>query len=134
MIFNELIETLSQELVDKKFSRMAALTVFAEYSPRIFEKGIASDGTSIGEYVDGPYKKKRSELGREVGFVNLELTGTFRRDLQPTLTGTVGFAFSNDTNLKISEGLEKRYGKEIFALTEEEQELFKDTIADLIIP
>jgi hypothetical protein len=133
-MFEDIIEKVTEEVYNKTASRAAALTVFADYSPRIFEKGIASDGESIGNYVEGPYKKKRAKLGREVGFVNLEFTGTLRRDLQPTMQGTVGFGFSNETNLEISNGLEKRYGKDIFALTKEEEELFLETVSTLLFP
>lgn len=116
----------------EKFQRQAALTVFATHKPRIFEKGIAADNTKIGEYVDGPYKDMRRSRGREVGFVNLEMFGSMKKDYQVTKAGQVGFGFSNQVEASKADFNEDRYKKAIFALTQEEQDLYMRTLDKLI--
>lgn len=116
------------------YQRIAASTVFAEHKPRIFEKGEAADGTKIGEYVDGPYKQKRLVKGREVDFVNLEMTGAMKKDYQLTARGSeiVGFGFSNQTELDKAEYNETRYGKKIFELSQSEADLYMEKFTALI--
>ncbi len=116
----------------EKWQRAAALTVFAQHKPRIFEKGMAADGTKIGDYEDGAYKKKRAKRGRETQFVNLEMFGGMKKDYQPTKTGTVGFGFSNTTEAAKADFNEDRYQKAIFALSESERELYTRTLDNLI--
>ncbi len=116
----------------EKWQRAAALTVFAQHKPRIFEKGLASDGSKIGSYEDGAYKDKRQKRGRETSFVNLEMTGSMKKDYQPTKSGIVGYGFSNTTESAKADYNEDRYEKAIFALTEQERELYTRTLDNFI--
>ncbi len=116
----------------EKWQRAAALTVFAQHKPRIFEKGIAADGSKIGSYEDGVYKDKRAKRGRETSFVNLEMTGSMKKDYQPTKSGIVGYGFSNTTEAAKADYNEDRYEKAIFALTEQERELYTRTLDNFI--
>jgi len=128
-----MFEDITKKLVEfEKWQRKAALTVFAVHKPRIFEKGIAADDTKIGEYVDGPYKDKRRKKGREVGFVNLEMFGSMKKDYQVSKEGEVGFGFSNRVELDKADFNEQRYGKVIFGLTDKEAELYARTLDNLI--
>lgn len=111
--------------------RKAALTVFAEHKPRIFERGKAVDGTTRG-YVDGPYKELRRKKGREVNFVNLEFTGQMKKDYQVTTSGTVGYAFTNQINSDKADGEEEYRGKIIFDLTRAEDEMYVRIMDKLI--
>ncbi len=116
----------------ERWQRTAALTVFAVHKPRIFEQGLAGDGSGIGEYVDGPYKEKRRKRGREVDFVNLEMFGSMKKDYQPTRSGVVAFGFSNTREAEKADFNEIRYKKEIFVLTDAEAELYTTTLDRLI--
>jgi hypothetical protein len=85
------------------------------------------------------YKDFRSKQGRESSFVNLDLTGELQRDIAK---GTGGididsFRFDNneyritvdkDINVKKVEGMEAKYGKQIFQPTERELEAMVKTI------
>ncbi len=61
--------------------RLAALnTVKGQYTRRIFNQGQATDGSKIGNY-KASSAKFRKEVGRQTGFVDLEMTGTLRRSI-----------------------------------------------------
>ncbi len=132
-MFEDVIDRVSDELNDYKFSRIAALTVFAHHKPRIFEQGRNSSGAGIGFYKSDPYRKKRIAKGREVGFVNLSMTEQMKRDYQPSKEGIVGFGFSNQHNLDKANWNEDRYG-DVFELTTEEEEMYLETLSNLLFP
>lgn len=130
---DKMFEDVTKKLDNfEKWQRIAALTVFAKHKPRIFERGLAADGSKIGNYKDGAYKKKRAQKGRETSYVNLEMFGSMKKDYQVTKTGIVGFGFSNKTESDKAEWNEDRYGKDIFELTEEERRLYTQTLDELI--
>lgn len=116
----------------ERWQRIAALTVFAVHKPRIFEQGLAGDGSGIGQYVDGPYKEKRRKRGRETTFVNLEMFGSMKKDYQVTKSGLVAYGFSNTREAEKADANEIRYGKEIFVLTDSEAALYTETLDKLI--
>ncbi len=134
LLFADIQEMIANELIDGKYSRAAALSVFAIHKPRIFEEGKDANGNQIGEYVDGYYKEKRREKGREIGFVNLAMTEQMKRDYQPTQDGIVGYGFTNKFNLDKSFWNEDRYQKEIFALSDAEATMFVDLVGQLMFP
>lgn len=134
LLFADIQEMIAGELIDGKYSRAAALSVFAIHKPRIFEQGRDANGNLIGQYVDGPYKELRREKGRETGFVNLSMTEQMKRDYQPSLTGLVGYGFTNQFNLDKSYWNEERYDKEIFALSDAEATMFIDLVGQLMFP
>ena len=145
LFFEDIQEIIAQELIDQKFTRIAALTIFSDHKPRIFEEGIAADGNKIGDYKEGRYKQGREKLGRETGFVNLEGivwvkgqgykgSGQMKKDYGPNTFGPPGFGFTNERNLSVSFEVEKRYGTDIFALTDEEAERFIDLLGQLMFP
>ncbi len=130
---DKMFEDITKKLDNfEKWQRIAALTVFAKHKPRIFERGLAADGSKIGNYEDGAYKKKRAQKGRETGYVNLEMFGSMKKDYQVTKAGIVGFGFSNKTEFDKATWNEDRYGKDIFQLTEEEGRLYTQTLDELI--
>ncbi len=131
-MFPDVQAKLNEQLRNGKYARIAALTVFAQHHPRIFEEGRAANGSLIGQYVEGPYKKKRAARGRETGFVNLAFTEKMKRDYQPTETGEVGYGFSEQEQFDKSEWNEKRYGKGIFELSQKEMDLFTETFQNAL--
>lgn len=131
-MFPEIQERIREELSTHRYSRTAALTVFAIHKPRIFEEGLAANGSSIGEYTDPAYIQKRRQAGRETGFVNLAFTEQMKRDYLPSDDGKAGFGFSDDEQKAKADFNEKRYGKPIFELSQEEEDLFVDTFEKLL--
>ena len=67
---NELRHTITG-LHDPKVIRKALLSLFSVYQDRIFEKGIASDGSGIGKYSTAPIyvnpAKSPRAIGRPIG-------------------------------------------------------------------
>jgi len=125
----------------EKWQRIAALSTFAVHKPRIFEQGRDGNNALIGQYVDGPYKEAKAEKG--VTTVNLEgvvrtrgggwrISGSMKKDYQVTKVGVVAYGFSNIKEAEKADFNEKRYGKEIFVLTESEAKLYTDTLDRLI--
>jgi hypothetical protein len=133
VLFQDIEARVTEDLQNKKFTRIAALTVFAIHKPRIFEKGLTANNTRIGEYKDGPYKELRAEKGRETGFVNLAFTEAMKRDYQPTSQGVVGYGFSRQIELDKANWNEERYKAVIFDLSDEEWQLFENTWTKLIL-
>lgn len=78
------------------------------------------------------YKDFRQKQGCESSFVNLDLTGELQRDLANGLykidSNNFSLTVKQDINSKKIEGNEKRFGKEIFDLTKEEEEKLIDII------
>jgi len=55
-------------------------TVKGQYVRRIFNQGLASDGSKIGTYTTSSAEFRR-KIGRQTNFVDLEITGTLRRSI-----------------------------------------------------
>lgn len=70
-------------------------------------KGNSSPGT-----FSGGYKQLRQELGRQVAFVDLTLTGDMMRDMKPGPTGpnSYGIGFLSSEQHKIAQYNEKHFG------------------------
>lgn len=132
LLFEDITAILGQEMVDGRFSRMAALSVFAIHKPRIFEQGLAADGTEIGIYVKNSVNKRGGNRGGEV--VILSFTEAMKKDYQPSTQGDVGYGFSSQVELNKSYWNEERYDKDVFALSDEESTLFIDLVGQLMFP
>ena len=88
---------------------------------RIFNEGLASDGSKIGNYRSLSYKRAREARGRQTSYKDLEFEGDLRRSLT---VGTNGnefvFGFATDKSRLIGEYQEAQTGKEIFEPTNSE--------------
>ena len=87
-IFKEDMKTIINA-VEKNINGIRTVTfntVKGDMSRRIFNNGIATDGSRIGNYA--PMTKKiRNELGRRIDTVDLNITGTLQKSL---VVGTEG--------------------------------------------
>ena len=123
-------------------------TVKGQMARRIWNNGIATDGSRIGSY-SIPYKKRRNEAGFRIDTVDLELTGTLRRSF---VVGTgegrtvLGIAEQPEPKVSFVKGKltvkgtsdfdtvenaivqEKNFNKEIFAPSKEELERGEKTV------
>lgn len=144
--FVELIDQLNDLRNTDKILLSVGTTMQAVIKERIFEKGLAADGGSIGTYSTKPisiarknqarrtrstyfkdgYKQYKGEIGFDSSKVNLVNHGQMRDDwsLIKISDKSYGLGFKNEINGEKAEGNEKRFGKEIFAHTPEENEIF----------
>ena len=112
-----------------------------EVIERIFDDGLASDGTKIGEYSTKPisiskskqvvktgqsyfkggYKEYRDKAGRQTEYVDLALSTQLRREFSTNVEFNEGaWTWSIVQNKDKANGNEKRFGKKIFSLTADE--------------
>lgn len=145
--YDVLIEDINKLLKSNRVYIAAINGVFVKQRTRIFQEGNSSDGSKIGSYstkktyightrqakfvgktkFEGGYREYKVLLGRGGGsFVNLRDTDQMLFDLGPTVINDseFGIGFSNDFNGNKKEWMEKKYGKEIFATTDQEDEMF----------
>lgn len=129
--------------------RTALTTVLAIHKPRIFESGQDAKKQKIGTYSTKPisisknaqsrntgktyfkggYSEYKSAVGKNPGFVNLRNTDQMQMDYQLIVDGDkYGFGFQNNTNFNKSQWLQDKYDKDIFDLTDQEINIFADTL------
>jgi hypothetical protein len=143
--YDVLIEDINKMLKSNRVYIAALNGVFVRQRIRIF--GNSSNGSKIGSYstkktyigrgrqakfvgktkFEGGYREYKVLLGRGGGsFVNLRDTDQMLFDLGPTIISDseFGIGFNNEINGKKKEWMEEKYGKEIFATTDQEDETF----------
>ena len=107
---------------------------------RVFVNGKDSNNNAIGQYAGsdskskGRYKAKRNAAGRRIDTVDLQFTGALFESIKNGHAGEgeAIIGFNNLKEAKIGRYNEKRYEKDIFAPTKEEQEETKRLMADYI--
>lgn len=128
-----LINSELEQLDIDKMTKEQATTIMAKMRERIHERGQASDGSSIGTYTS-QYLKIRNGTTSRKGVkrmsynrgtnpnVILSLTRQMESDMIviPVEKGH-GIGYSNKENYNKKIWNEKRYGKDIFSLSEEEE-------------
>lgn len=88
-----------------------------------FASGKKKGQSHTSKYYKGGYKQFKTEIGRnQLGTVNLSLSGQLNKQMnvQPTSKG-YGYGWPDTEKLKRAIALEKKYNKQIWALTEEEK-------------
>lgn len=114
-----------RRLVSSRTVEEAVLTsLLGRVSDRIFTQGKDAKNTRIGTYSEG-YQKTRAKKGIVGGSnVILQFTQQMRNDFSVIVeNANFGLGFTNSHNADKSRWVESTYGKEIFALTNEEQKL-----------
>jgi hypothetical protein len=90
------------------------------------------NGSGLGKYSNS-YAKYRKDRGRQVAHVDLELTGSLRRDIKVISTeSTVTCAIISPTERDKVNHLEKLYKKNIFDFSKEEQKEVNELLSNLI--
>lgn len=108
--------------------RIALSTVLSVHKPRIFERGLAANGSQIGRY-SKKYGEKKSKLGRNPGYVNLRLTDQMYGDYNIIVSGDqYAFGFQNSFNADKAGWVSDLYNKDIFHLSESELDLLMDIL------
>ena len=78
--------------------KIALTTVLSQHKTRIYENGMAADGSQIGTY-SPKYAKLKASMGRNASFVNLQLTGQMKADYGMVVSGEqYAFGFQNPFN------------------------------------
>lgn len=77
-------------------------------------------------YFKGGYREYKSLTGKGSEFVNLRNTDQMMMDLGTSIVGPgeYGIGFTNDFNADKAAWAEKKYSKDIFATTDQEDDLF----------
>ncbi len=97
----------------------------AEMQNRIFnsEKGAKDVKQKSLTPYSKAYAKYRKDLGRQVKYKDLELTGALRRELETIKTdGSIKILIRSEKEVKKATYLEQQEKKTIFALSEEEEQ------------
>jgi len=123
-----IVTKVNNAIRSDKIRRIALTTLLAVHKPRIFDKGLAADGSQIGTY-SKKYGEKKKLLGRNPGYVNLRLSDQMSGDYGLIVSGNeYGFGFQNSFNADKMGWNTDRYGKEIAALSDPELKLFADVL------
>jgi hypothetical protein len=141
--FSLKIEDLAKEISDpnnvRKLLVLGGKDLEGRLKRRIFNKGLDTNDSQIGDYkktkkgLPSGWAKKRSEAGRQIGYVDLEFTGELRKSIQVVESGRdVFLAIINDEDYKKAKGNEKNYKTTIFEPTVKEEIAVQRYIDDLI--
>lgn len=112
-----------------------------EMKQRIFNRGLNSSESPIGEYTSKWWKKKRDERGNQIGYVDLEFTGDLRNSIQVVQENNseVVLAIITDLEYNKAKGQELIQGKksggksmDIFVPSENEELETEIYISDLL--
>lgn len=143
-----IVTKINNAIRSPQVRRIAASTVLSKQKPRIFEQGLAGNGSKIGTYGTNPisiarnrqarntgktffkggYAEYKTAIGKNPGYVNLTNTGQMASDYGLIVNGDqLAFGFQNDLNGDKAGWMEEKYQKEIFELTDSEFELYINT-------
>lgn len=134
--------------------RVALITTLAIHKPRIFAQGFDAKGQKIGTYstnpisiskkqqarqtgktyFEGGYAEYKKAVGRNPGFVILRNTDQMMMDYG--IVGSpmnYGFGFQNPDNFKKSQWMEEKYQKDIFTLSNYEENILADVLVDQLV-
>ncbi|CAA7387090.1 hypothetical protein [Chryseobacterium fistulae] len=108
----------------------------AEFQNRIFnsEEGAKDDkAKGLGKYTNA-YARYRIAKGRQAKVIDLELTGSLRRDIKVIKNQSqVLIIIISDVELEKLEHLERMYTTKIFSLNKQEYERYAEKAAELFI-
>jgi len=81
------------------------------------------------QYLEGGYKDFRNAVGREDGFVNLDLTGSLRLSMNAgRWKNGIAIGFTQAESEGKATGNEARFGVKIFELSAEEKAIFEKAL------
>lgn len=125
-----IVNRVNRAILSDKAKRIALTTTLAKHKPRIFESGLDENGGQIGTY-SKKYATYKSKIGKNPGYVNLELTGQMKADYGLIQNGTeYAFGFQNQFNADKMGYAQDRYNKGIAHLSESEIDTFTTVLND----
>ena len=144
-----LVDRVNKAILDDRNIRTALTSTLAVHKQRIFVQGKAANGSLIGKYSTKPasilkarqarntgttyfkggYAEYKSSVGKNPGFVILRDTDQMYADygVQGS-SGKWGLGFTNQFNANKSGWVEEHFNKDIFKLTDEEAQIFKNVM------
>ena len=132
------LEEFKQDVLDTVRSNSRVVTVpmttlLSAIKRRIHTDGLASDNSRIGERYSALYAAVRAAKGRQIQYVDLEVFGNMRNNLEINTIGeNYAIGFTNDKQLIIAASHEERFGKPIFSPTDQEESDFFENLFDAI--
>lgn len=116
------LQGLQINVIDKA-SREIAADLVASNMRRIHNDGQAVDGTDIGDYKEGAYKKKRQEKQKRVDKKNLDFSGKLSKEFSFAAVGRheIGVGFLTEYGSTLQEAMEEQAGKKIWGVTQEDE-------------
>jgi hypothetical protein len=126
------LQGLKANVIDKVTREVAADLVGSNIG-RIHNEAKAVDGSDIGDYADGSYKKKREKLQKRTDKVNLSFSGQLSKEFsfEPT-GGTVSVGFLTDYGANLHEVLEENNNKKIWGVTREDEQFAEEITTNRI--
>lgn len=135
-IFNDGKATNESRIGDYSTKPMYASKSQLKGLPKSRFKPKGKDGSSVfkngkkkrSTYLRNGYFEFRKTAGRQNKVVDLNLTGASARTIQlgTAAGGLIGFGFTDDARREILEGNEKKFRKQIFTISQSEQDTFQD--------
>lgn len=123
---------VNRAILSDRAKRTALTSTLSKHKPRIFESGRDENGNTIGKY-SPKYAAYKSKIGRNPGFVNLQLSGQMMADYGLIVNGDqYAFGFQNSANAEKMGYMQDKYDKGIAHLSEDELELFGNVLNDEI--
>ena len=121
------------ELLDPNFIKPVLLTVHQQMVQRIFDNGLDANDSPIGEYSEEYIKQRvKKGLGSSPKVI-LQFSGQMRNDyLLLEERGQFASGFTNQANADKSFWVEDTYDKEIFKLTDKEEQLLDSLLNEKV--
>ena len=129
------ITSLATDISRKKtdFLVQGGLLLEGLMKQRIFNDGKATSGSKIGKYKSKSWKKTRTQLGFQTGYVDLQFTGDLIGSIQVVEDGgNVYLAIINDKDFDKAKGNEEQRKKIIFEPSKSERTETEIYISELI--
>jgi hypothetical protein len=129
--FKKHIDSLRQHIENgaPRISHVSGKLGEALVKRRIFNRGIAADGTQIGKYSKW-WTKVRKKKKRQTKYVDLQFTGDLFRSIELGMKGEKAIlGITNFDKARVAKEMEKLFGKPIFALSTDEVEKVSKTAA-----
>lgn len=152
--FTDLINKINNIARSDRNIKISLTTTLAIHKPRIFSQGFDAKGQKIGTYSTKPisiaksqqarntgktyfkggYAEYKRAIGKNTGFVNLRNTDQMMMDYGLVgSNGKYGFGFQNDKNSEKSGCMERKYGKDIFDISNYEENVLADVVVDQLV-
>ncbi len=144
-----LVDRVNKAILDDRNIRTALTSTLAIHKPRIFERGLATNGSKIGTYstvttsiskkrqarqtgktyFKGGYAEYKKDVGKNPGYVILRDSDQMYSDYGVQGgNGKWGIGFTNQFNADKSVWNETHFNKDIFQLSDAEAQVFKNVM------
>jgi len=117
---NDFVVDVVKSIVEENSNEIIELNT----RKQLFDKGIGSDGQSLGQY-SNPYKRLKKALNQPSDRVTLRLEGDFYKSFEVIIDDK---QFKINATDRKTKWLIDRYGERIFGLTKNNVNLFREIV------